>query len=341
MIQKISIHPHQVSNYSCITLKADGPLNDFPFLSIDRDSYIVGLEVQSGINFDAAGGRHCIVIGKCCSLAESITFMIDLNHDYASVCQGELSCLQDMPKPSKAPRKGTIILQNDVWIGHGATIMAGVTLHNGCVVAADAVVTKDVPPYAIVGGNPAKVLRYRFDEETIARLQKIAWWDWDAPLQHQRRDDFLLPAPEFAAKYLPEAEERFQKWKIDPAPTLGVPAKVALLIPDFSDPYPLYRKILEQFFEACPPDTALLIYLSKQESTPENLNILESIFQKYESCDCNVVLQTGEDIDEHILFQYADDYITTRSRETAYRTCLADLYQTKVRYGTDEPLFRT
>ena len=208
MIQKLTISPNQISDYTCLTINSQGPLSGFPFLSIDRDSYLVGVEVQSGINFDVAGGRHCIAIGKGCSLAESITFMIDLNHDYASVCQGELSFLPKSPLHSRITRKGSIIIQNDVWIGHGATIMAGVTLHNGCVVAANAVVTKDVPPYAIVGGNPAKILRYRFDKETIDGLQKIAWWDWPPKTQQLRRDDFLLTAPEFTAKYLPEAESR-------------------------------------------------------------------------------------------------------------------------------------
>ena len=211
MIQKLTISPHQINDHACITINSQGSLSGFPFLSIDRDSYLVGVEVQSGIDFDVAGGRHCIAIGKGCSLAESITFMIDLNHDYASVCQGELSFLPKSPSYSRIKRKGSIILQNDVWIGHGATIMAGVTLHNGGVVAADAVVTKDVPPYAIVAGNPAKIVRHRFDKETIDGLQKIAWWDWPPKIQQLRRDDFLLSAPEFVVKYLPEAESRLQK----------------------------------------------------------------------------------------------------------------------------------
>lgn len=215
MIQTISIQPNQIKAYTTVTLNAKGPLNGFPLLSIDRDSYLAGVTIQSGINFDPAGGRHYIAIGKCCSLAESITFMIDLNHDYKSVCQGELACLQGIDRGSKIRRKASIILQNDVWIGHGATIMAGVTLHNGCVVAANSVVTKDVPPYAIVGGNPAKILRYRFDEAEITGLQKIAWWDWDSQTQHSRRQDFTLPISEFISKYLPEAEKRLEKYQIE------------------------------------------------------------------------------------------------------------------------------
>lgn len=338
MIQNISIQPHQVKEYARITFDVQG--DGFPLLSIDRDSYLTGVQIQSGINFDVRGGRHCIAIGKCCSLAESITFMIDLNHNYSAVCQGELSCLQGMAAIPKFQRKGSIILQNDVWIGHGATIMAGVTLHNGSVVAANSVVTKDVPPYAIVGGNPAKVLRYRFDAETIAGLQKIAWWDWTPQVQYKRRQDFLRSVSEFVEKYLPEAERRVGC--VSPCYATGAPRKKSvLLIPDFSDAFPLYPKIFDQYFAEDRPDQELLIYLSEQDSTSEYLKILDSILQRYAERDCDVILQTGETWDEHILFQHVDYFITTRCRETVFRTCLADLHQTKILYGTDEPLFHT
>lgn len=73
--------------------------------------------------------------------------------------------------------KGDITIKNDVWIGYGTTVMGGVTIGNGSVLAARAVVTKDVPDYSIVGGNPARILKYRFDEQMIAMLLNVAWWD--------------------------------------------------------------------------------------------------------------------------------------------------------------------
>lgn len=73
---------------------------------------------------------------------------------------------------------GDIIIGNDVWIGYEAVILSGVTIGDGAVIGCRAVVTKDVPPYTIVGGVPAKPIRKRFDEETIKELQKIKWWDW-------------------------------------------------------------------------------------------------------------------------------------------------------------------
>lgn len=225
ILKNISISPHQIKTYQELSVAASEKLAGFPLLSIDTDSYIVQAEIQSGLDFAPADGRHCIAIGKGCSLADGITFMIDMNHDYGSIVQGEMSFLQGMKKQQKSRRKGTIILQNDVWVGHGATIMPGVILRNGCVVATDAVVTKDVPPYAIVGGNPAKVLRYRFDAQTIDGLQKIAWWDWPKEVLLKRRQDFSLPPPKFVEKYL---ADDLGKCHFTPPPPRGVRNKNCL-----------------------------------------------------------------------------------------------------------------
>ena len=74
--------------------------------------------------------------------------------------------------------KGDIVIGNDVWIGYEAVILSGVTIGDGAVIGARAVVTKDVPPYTIVGGVPAKPIRMRFPEEVVAALQKLQWWNW-------------------------------------------------------------------------------------------------------------------------------------------------------------------
>ena len=74
--------------------------------------------------------------------------------------------------------KGDIVVGNDVWIGYEAVILSGVTIGDGAIIGARAVVTKDVPPYTIVAGVPARPIRKRFDEETIARLEQLRWWDW-------------------------------------------------------------------------------------------------------------------------------------------------------------------
>ena len=75
--------------------------------------------------------------------------------------------------------KGDIVLGNDVWVGYEAVIMSGVTIGNGAIIGTRAVVTKDVPPYTIVGGVPAKPIRKRFDDKTIRALENLRWWDWE------------------------------------------------------------------------------------------------------------------------------------------------------------------
>ncbi len=92
------------------------------------------------------------------------------------------------------------VIGNDVWVGKNASIMAGVKIGDGAVIGAGAVVTKDVPPYAIVGGIPAKVIKYRFNEEQIEELLKIKWWNWSDKQIAERFDDFL-DIDDFIKKY--------------------------------------------------------------------------------------------------------------------------------------------
>ena len=120
-------------------------------------------------------------IGKFCSIGSGAVFMMAGNqghrHDWASTYP-----FHYMPDFSSAEdgfrRKGDTVLGNDVWIGTEAMIMPGINIGHGAVIAARAVVVRDVPPYAIVGGNPAKIIRSRFDDEDVERLLELAWWDW-------------------------------------------------------------------------------------------------------------------------------------------------------------------
>lgn len=334
MIQSISANlPEGIKAYTRVTISDGGsPLDGFPLLSIDRDSYIVQAEIHSGINFRVEIGCHCIAIGRGTALADNVLLMIDQDHDFSLVAQSATSILRGHTV-RKTRRRGSIVIQNDVWIGSGATIMPGITLHNGCIVAAKAVVTKDVPPYAIVGGNPARVLRYRFDKGIVESLQKIAWWDWDAETQRRRKEDFALPVEAFVEKYLPLAEN------IGAPQTERSGPKTVFFPIDVGEPFPLYPKILEEYFSKDRPDAELLIYVPKKLSTEENIQRVEKILEKYEARDSCVTLQVGMTLDERILMQGADYYITTRSEGTVSRTCLAERYGTKVLYGTDWPLF--
>ena len=126
-----------------------------------------------------------LIIGKFCSIACGAKFLFNsANHKMASLSTYTFPLFFEewgLKKENVAlawDQKGDIIIGNDVWIGYEAVILPGVTIGDGAVIGCRAVVTKDVPPYTIVGGVPAKPIRKRFDEETIKELQKIKWWDW-------------------------------------------------------------------------------------------------------------------------------------------------------------------
>ena len=99
-------------------------------------------------------------------------------------------------------RENRVTIGHDVWIGHGATVLPGVTVGNGAVIGAGAVVSKDVAPYTIVGGVPAKLIRERFTAEVGARMDRLAWWDWDHDRLRTALADFrALSAEEFLDRY--------------------------------------------------------------------------------------------------------------------------------------------
>ena len=126
-----------------------------------------------------------LVIGKFCSIACGAKFIFNsANHTLSSLSTYPFPIFfeewnLDVKDITKAwDNKGDIVIGNDVWIGYEAVIMAGVTIGDGAVIGTRAVVTKDVPPYTIVGGIPAKPIKKRFQQEMIYNLLKIKWWDW-------------------------------------------------------------------------------------------------------------------------------------------------------------------
>jgi len=128
-----------------------------------------------------------LVIGKFCAIAEGARFIMNgANHAMSGFSTYPFNIFGHGweegfdPATWQAENRGDTVIGNDVWIGMEAVVMPGIAIGHGAIVAAKAVVTHYVPPYAIVAGNPAKVVKMRFDEATVARLIEAAWWDWPA-----------------------------------------------------------------------------------------------------------------------------------------------------------------
>lgn len=125
-----------------------------------------------------------LIIGKFCAIAKGVQFIMNgANHKLSGFSTYPFYIFGNgwekaMPQAGELPYKGDTVIGNDVWIGYKALIMPGVSIGNGAIISSRSVVTSDVPAYTVVGGNPAKVIKKRFTDETIAILEELAWWNW-------------------------------------------------------------------------------------------------------------------------------------------------------------------
>ena len=156
------------------------------------------------------GSDAQLSIGAFCAIADNVQVYLGGSHrvdwvttyPFGHINQDIFNNFDGKGHPST---KGDVRIENDVWIASNVTIMSGVTISSGAVIANNAHVVRDVAPYSIVGGNPAQLLRYRFDRETVARLLKVAWWDW--PDEKINAHVKLLCNPDIE-KFLEEAEKK-------------------------------------------------------------------------------------------------------------------------------------
>lgn len=155
--------------------KFDSRLNpgQWPF---DINRVEVGVGTYGTLNVLISNvGKEILSIGNFCSIAPDVMFILQSEHPYKGVSTYPFKVMLDFCK-YEATSKGGITVEDDVWLGYGVTICSGVKIGQGAIVAAGSVVVKDVPPYAIVGGNPAKFIKWRFEDEAVReRLMRLDW----------------------------------------------------------------------------------------------------------------------------------------------------------------------
>lgn len=155
-------------------------VGDFTYYDDFEDVH--NFEKNVKYHFDFVGDK--LIIGKFCMIASDVTFIMNgANHLTEAISTYPFAIFgngwEHAMEGKSYPSKGDTTVGNDVWIGYGATIMPGVTIGDGAIIATKSVVTKDVEPYSIVGGNPARPIKKRFSDEKIAELLALKWWDWD------------------------------------------------------------------------------------------------------------------------------------------------------------------
>lgn len=146
--------------------------------NIKNKKIIVGKNTYGIINFHSSGSlNEKLIIGNNCSISGRSNFLLGGNHNYKCITTYPYKNRKLNIREPEALSKGTIELEDEVWIGDEALILSGVKIGKGAIVAAGSVVTKDIPAYAIVGGNPAQVIKYRFTENVIKKIKDINVYD--------------------------------------------------------------------------------------------------------------------------------------------------------------------
>lgn len=317
----------------------------YPLACMGRDSYIWRGLINTGLEYtvDIGYTTHNVQIGNFNSLAEGIEFCMGINHQYSNLCMGVSKLFEGKLPASNFNQKGQIIIQNDVWIGHKCTIMPGVIIHNGAIVAANSHVVKDVPPYAIVGGNPAKVIKYRFSENLINKLLTIQWWNWsNDEIKNNIKyfnEDIENFCDTFYDKYK-NKKESIKKYALDKS------EHNFLFFVDFTVNYNIYERVIEQFINKYKESSDYQLILFIDRTFANDKSELIDNFKKsveYKSKNKNALCKLTiciDDIDKsRSLFKSVNYYITSRAKETVLYSCYADEFNVNIISGVDTHIF--
>lgn len=227
-------------------------------------------------------------------------------------------------KDKKIKQKGQIIIGNDVWIGNNVILLSGIKIGNGAVIGAGTIVSKDVPPYAIVVGNPMKVIKYRFNEEQISSLQEIKWWNWDYKKIEENKEWFQKDIDKFIREF-------YHKSDIPKELIMKKKKKSILFIPDFYESYPVWKKVITEYINEFTGDDDITLILRIQQDVnfKKNIKLIEELIIGIDDLPDILVLNDVMD-DERSLFKNVDYFITTRSAETIRYVEMADESNVKI-----------
>lgn len=318
------------------------PFEAYPemsLLTLGIRSYLVDGIAHSFTTTDA----H-ILIGNYCSLAHMLHFYIGLNHNYHKITSYPLESIDNASNDNKHAEynRHQIIIGNDVWIGGNSMIMSGIHIGNGAVIGAGAVVAKDVPPYAVAVGNPARVIKYRFDEETIARLLRIKWWNWSKENIETRILQFNNDMAGFLDRFDPGVQKEEYDETAEAIHELRVQDyHISYFIPDFEieQPYAVWPRVIDSFLASYTTEdkVALILAIPNVMNADAYANAVASRMAEYgERAPLILTHNCMENMPFSIAaLQSSSAYITTREPVCSYAVDYAADAGLTIRYGLD------
>ena len=302
-------------------------------------SYLAG----ASFDFELESYAH-VLVGNYCSLAHRLVFEIGANHNYRSVSTYPFF-VKTSPRISPVLRepnsynKYQIIIGNDVWIGCDVTIMSGVKIGNGAVIGAGTVVAKDVPPYAIVVGNPGRVIKYRFEEEIIEKLQKIKWWYWDE--EKILQESSLMENPKaFIAKHLPKGynNTKASDFDEDIIKLANEGYIVYNYIMDFESEGQLWPRVIEQFANKFTPQDKVLLIIGIETNGVANITRLA---EYVEALNKEMPLILAYDAKYKVeSLKYANYFITNREAASTICVDYSDDFGVEVLSGFADNIYK-
>lgn len=325
---------NQERDYYCsVNYGPSGSYNRYKILSMGRRSYIAEADIEMILPAN-------ILIGHYTSIANDVKFLINIDHDYLSVANYHLfrvdACFSNplLDEPTVKNTRRQILIGSDVWIGRGATILGGVKIGNGAVVAAGSVVTKDVEPYAIVGGNPAKLIKYRFPPEVCKKLNQIKWWHWTEEKIVTNRACFSNPI-EFVETFAPQILPSNPSFHI-----LGRSGqeedRVVLFFPlDLEDTYPIWRHVVEEYEKYAAGKNATLLLGVVNQKDPRLELVIDQLKRIQTSGLVTCKLLKIKTVFQPEIMEAVDAVVLSKGLAVLNYFDYSNLYKTRILCGID------
>lgn len=285
----------------------------YPIATVGVGTYVINMTIHYGRR------DTNILIGKYCSLAKDILFVMSDEHELDHVSTHPFQNIiniannsgMDVYADNELKKRCQVIIGHDVWIGMNTTILGGVRIGTGAVIAAGSLVTKDVPPYTIVGGCPARIIRRRLPDDITRKLLLIRWWNWPYKVIVDRLPRMENPR-EFVDQYY--EEEKCHPNSIPPAKLItdlrAENCRIYYMLADIGVKNPVWKMVAEQYLSLEKQDIALVCGIYEDVSQ-EDMEEFSRVMGAAKNTVCGHKLKRNMIPGD--IVPYVDTYITTRS----------------------------